>query len=116
VKALRNVAIIAAAAAAIDLLPQGGKAANTISATLGVLFGTAIGLLALRMYREHHYRLDALEERHRAMAYIAVGAAVADIAAEGHLSQTTGGELAFFVVIGLVVWALIAVWRESRSY
>ncbi|HEX4109480.1 MAG TPA: hypothetical protein VHX88_15190 [Solirubrobacteraceae bacterium] len=114
-KALRNVLIICGAAAAVDLLPKGGEAANTISAALGALLGVAIGLLALRMYRESGYRLRSLEDRQRAIGYIAVGAIVADAACEGRLSQTTAGELAFFIVLGLAIWALVQVWRESRS-
>jgi hypothetical protein len=116
VKTARNVAIILAIAAAIDLLPNGGRAANTISALIGVGFGVAVGLFAVRMYRDQQFTLNSLGDRNRAILYGAIGVAVVDITAQPRLYQSSAGKLAFFVILGLVGWALYSVWRAARSY
>jgi hypothetical protein len=116
VKTARNVAIILGIAAAIDLLPNGGRAANTISALIAVAFGVAVGLFAVRMYRENQFTLSALGDRNRAILYVALGVAMVDITAQPRLYQSSAGKLAFFVILGLVGWALYTVWRASRSY
>jgi len=115
-KTTRNVAIVVAIAAAVYLLPGGGRAARTFEAALWVAFGTGIGYLAVRLYREHRISLHSLGERHRGMLYGAVALAVFAYAARARMWETGLGELVWFVLVGLVVYSLLEVYRYSRTY
>ena len=96
-----------------------------------VAFGVGIGFLGLRMYREHRVALHGLGDRHRGLLYGAVALAVflwvvrtrmwyALQVRGGELVQVHRwdgvGELAWFVLAGMVVYSLLAVYRHSRSY
>ena len=59
----RNVAIVALIAAAVFVLPGGGRAANTFEAVLVVGFGAGIAYLGLRLYRENRVALYSLGDR-----------------------------------------------------
>ena len=75
-KNTRNVAIILVVAAAVYLIPGGGRVASTFEAALWAAFAFAIGFLGLRMYREHHMTLYGLGDRYRGLLYGAVAMAV----------------------------------------
>jgi hypothetical protein len=115
-KTARNVAILVAIAAAVYLLPGGGRAARTFEAALWVGFGTGIGYLGVRLYREHRISLHSLGDRHRGMLYGAVALAVFAYAARARMWGTGVGELVWFLLVGLVVYALLEVYRYSRTY
>src|SRR5580693_6220462 len=110
-KTARNVAIILAIAAAVDFIPGGGRAASTFEAALWVAFGLALGYLGLRMYREHHVAVHSLGDQHRALLYGAVALAVFEWVGRSRMWQTGFGELAWFVLLGVVVYSLLAVYR-----
>jgi hypothetical protein len=134
----RNVAIILAIAAAVYFIPGGGRAAGTFEAALWVAFGLGIGYFALRMYREHHMTLYGLGDRHRGLLYgaVALGVFVWIVRKRmwyarkrmWYALQVQGselvqvhrwdgvGEFLWFVLLGLVVYALLTVYRYSRSY
>jgi hypothetical protein len=113
---VRNIAIIVAIAAAVYLLPGGGRVASTFEAALWVAFGFGIAYLGLRMYREHRITLYSLGDRHRALLYGAVALGVFAYAARRRMWETGSGELLWFVLVGCVVYALVQVFRQSRSY
>jgi hypothetical protein len=115
-KTARNVAIIVAIAAAVYVLPGGGRAARTFESALWVAFGVGIGYLGIRLYREHRISLHSLGDRHRGMLYGAVALAVFAYAARARMWHTGLGELVWFVLVGLVVYALLEVYRYSRTY
>jgi hypothetical protein len=130
-KTARNVAIVVAIAAAVYFIPGGGRAAGTFEAALWVAFAIGIGYLALRAYREHHVALFGLGDSHRGLLYGAVALAVfawvvrkrmwyALQVRGGELVQVHRwdgvGELAWFVLVGLVVYSLLIVYRHARSY
>ena len=130
-KTARNIAIILAIAAAVYFIPGGGRAASTFEAALWVAFGLGIGYFALRMYREHHITLYGLGDRHRALLYGAVALAVFVWMVRKRMwyaLQLRGGELVqvhrwsgigefvWFVLVGLIVYSLLAVYRHSRTY
>jgi hypothetical protein len=130
-KNARNIAIILAIAAAVDFIPGGGRAADTFEAALWAAFALGIGYLGLRMYREYHVALFGLGDRHRGLLYGAVGLAVFLWVVRSRMwyaVQVRGGELVqvhrwdslgevlWFVLAGLVVYALLAVYRHARSY
>jgi hypothetical protein len=115
-KTVRNVAIVLAIAAAVYFLPGGGTAARTFEAALWVAFGLGIGYLGVRMYREYRVALHGLGDRHRGMLYGAVALGVFAYMARVRMWQTGFGELAWFVLVGLIVYAAMEVYRFSRSY
>ena len=115
-KTARNVAIILVIAAAVYFIPGGGRAASTFEAALWVAFGIGIGYLGLRMYREYRVTLYGLGDRHRGMLYGAVALAVFAWVSRVRMWETGFGELAWFVLVGLIIYALMEVYRYSRSY
>jgi hypothetical protein len=130
-KNTRNVAIILVVAAAVYLIPGGGRVASTFEAALWAAFAFAIGFLGLRMYREHHMTLYGLGDRYRGLLYGAVAMAVFLYAVRTRMWYTLQvrgselvqvhrwggvGELVWFVLAALVVYSLVAVYRHARSY
>jgi hypothetical protein len=113
---IRNVVIVLALAAAIEFLPGGGRAANTFSSALWVAFAAGLGYLGVRLYRENRISLYSLGARHRGMLYGAIALAAVLIAARPRMWQTGGGELAWFLLLGAVVYLLLVVYRFWRSY
>jgi hypothetical protein len=127
-KHARNIAIILAIAAAVDFIPGGGRVAETVTAALWTAFGLAIGFLGLRLYREQHITLFSLGDRHRGLLYGAVALgfflwavrkrmwyALAIHGAEVHRWGGLG-EVLWFVLAGLAVYALVVVYRHARAY
>jgi hypothetical protein len=115
-RTLRNIAIVVAIGAGIYYIPGGGRAANGFEAFLWVLFATGIAYLGLRFYRENQFRLSALGDRYRGMLYGAAAVAVFCYAARSRMWQSGLGELAWFVLVGFVLWGLVEVYRHARSY
>jgi len=115
-RTLRNVAIIALIAAAVQFLPGGGQVAEAFAAALWVVFMAGAGYMLYRLYRERRVDLYGLGGRYRALLYGSLAAGYAAIAARVRMWETGTGELAWFVVIGLCAWCLLAVYRYSRSY
>ena len=116
VKTARNLAIVALIAAAVYLLPGGGRAASTFEAVLLAAFAIGIAYLGLRLYREHRVALYSLGDGHRALSYGAVAVGVVVVVARQRMWQTSLGELIWFALVGLVIYALIAVYRYWRTY
>jgi len=116
VKTARNVAIVALIAAAVYLLPGGGRAASTFEALLMVGFGVAIAYLGLRLYREHRVALHGLGDRYRALLYGALAVATFAVVAQPRMWRTGLGEVVWFALVGFVVYSLIAVYRYWRTY
>ena len=115
-KTARNVAIVALIAAAVYLLPGGGRAASTFEAILLVGFGVGIGYLGLRFYREHRISLHSLGDGYRALLYGALAVGTIAVVARQRMWETGVGEVIWFALIGLAVWALVAVYRYWRAY
>jgi TRAP-type C4-dicarboxylate transport system permease small subunit len=116
VKTARNVAIILLLAAAIEFVPGGTRLASTFSAILSVVFAAGFGYLGVRLYREHRTDIYGLGDRHRALLYSALAVGVVTIAAKARMWQTGFGEFVWFVLIGMVVYTLFAVYRFARTY
>lgn len=112
----RNVAILLAIAAAVYFIPGGGRAASTFEAVLLVAFGLGIGFFGVWMYREHRISLHSLGDFHRAMLYGAIALALFLWVARARMWLTGVGELAWFVLAGVVVYSLMAAYRQWRAY
>jgi hypothetical protein len=115
-KNARNVAIVLALAAAVYLLPGGGRAASTFESVLWVAFGVGLAYMAVRLYREHQITVHGLGEHYRGLLYGAVAVVALAVAGRERMWQTGLGELVWFALIGLVVYALLSVYRHWRSY
>jgi hypothetical protein len=132
-KTTLNVAVIAAIAAAVYFVPGGGRAANTAEALLYIGFGVGIGYFGLRLYREYRVTLHGLGDRRRALLYGALALGMVAIVARARLWYSGlqvnasgqvvqvhrwggGGEVLWFAIVGLVVYALVAVYRFWRTY
>jgi hypothetical protein len=136
-KTVRNVAIVLGIAAAVYFIPGGGRAASTVEAALITAFAIGFAYLFLRLYREQHLTLFSLGDAYRGMLYFAVALAfflwavrtrmwyalqlrsvpalhTVEIA---QVHRWSGfGEALWFVLAGLVVYCLLAVYRHARAY
>jgi hypothetical protein len=115
-KTARNIAIVALIAAAVFLLPGGGQAASTFEAVLLVGFGIGFGYIGLRLYRENRVAVYGLGDRHRARLYGALALAAFVVIGQKRMWETSLGELAWFALIGLVIYGLLDSYRHWRTY
>jgi hypothetical protein len=115
-KTARNILIVVALAAGVYLLPGGGRAASAFESALWVAFAVGIGYLGLRLYRERRISLHSLGDRHRGLLYGGVALAVFEYMGRTRMWETSLGELAWWVLLGCVAYALLEVFRRSRSY
>jgi hypothetical protein len=116
VQAARNIAIIAALAMAVALLPGGGTAADALLSALGIAFMAAIGFLAYRLYRENQMTLWTMSDRAKAIFYGAFGVIALMIAGADMMLDTGGGTVLWLVLLGASSFAIFRVWVESRRY
>lgn len=112
----RNAAIVALIAAAVDFLPGGGRAAEAFAAALWVVFAAGFAFFGYRLYRERNLDLAGLGDRHRALLYGAVAVGFVVAAARTRMWETGFGEFAWFALMGIAVYVLLAVYRYSRTY
>lgn len=112
----RNVAIVVAIGLAVYFIPGGGRAAGAFEAALWAVFGFGIAYLGLRVYRESHFRLAALGERHRGVLYGSIALALFCYMSRTRMWQTGLGELFWFVLVLVVLWGAMDVYRHYRSY
>ena len=115
-KTARNVAIILVIGAAVYFIPGGGRAASTFESVLLVGFAFGIGYVGLRMYREHRIAVHSLGDPFRALFYGSLALGTFVIIAQQRMFRTGLGELVWFVMVGLVVYGLIVVYRRWRAY
>jgi hypothetical protein len=113
----RNIAIIALVALAITVIPGGGPTLDVILTIITLAFFTAIALLGYRLYREHHFTLDALEHRQRLVLYSSVGLAFLTFAATQRMFDAGGlGALGWIALLGLASYGVFWVFTQARRY
>jgi hypothetical protein len=112
----RNIAIVALIAAAAQFLPGGGRAVEAFAAALWVVFAAGIAFFAYRLYREHRVDLHSLGDRHRALLYGAIAVGYVTAAAQPRMWHTAVGKFVWVALLGLTVYTLFAVYRNSRTY
>jgi hypothetical protein len=113
---LRNGLIVVAIAAAVFVLPGGGRTADFVGAVVGIAISAAFALIGALLYREHRVTIFSLGDRHRALLYGAIAVAVLAMAARPRLWETGAGTLAWLVMVGGASLALVQVWRHHRAY
>jgi hypothetical protein len=115
-RTLRNIAIIALLAAAVQFLPGAGQVAEAFGAALWVIFAAGFAYFGYRIYRERRLSLYGLGQRYRALLYGGVALGFFAAAARARMWETGFGEFAWFVLAGLAAYSLLAVYRFSRTY
>ncbi len=100
----RNVAIVAALAAIVYLVPGGGQGANTVGSILSLLF--AVGIAAIYSLGDHY----------RALLYGAVVLVFVTLAASTRLMATGPGTIVWLALLGTAAIGLLVVFRHSREY
>jgi hypothetical protein len=114
-RAARNIAIIAALALIVAVVPGGDNAARAIVAALSITFLALIGFMGWQLYRQYRLTYLQLEERQRALLLAAIGAIVLMIAGTDELTGSGGGLLIWLAVLGASIFAIVRVWTEARS-
>jgi hypothetical protein len=115
-KNARNVAIIVVIAAAVLYLPGGSRTASTFSSALGVVFVAGLVYAASFFYRSNRVAIHSLGDQRRGLLYGALAVAIVAIAGRVRMWHTGFGEFVWFVLLGLVAYTLVALYRFSRSY
>jgi hypothetical protein len=116
VQTLRNIAIIAALAAAIDFLPGGGNAAAAVMSTLTLIFLAAIAWFVYRLYKEQQLTLATLSDARKAGLFGAVGAIALLIVAYDEFSSWRGGVVLWVALMAACVAAIFLIWRRATTY
>ncbi len=115
-KNVRNVVIVLALAALVVLLPGGGTGATVAIQAVSLVFLGAIAWVASIMYRQYRVALYSLGDTRRATLYVALGVAAVTLTATPRLWATSGGEIAWLVLMGAAVYAVFAVAWSARKY
>lgn len=115
-RTLRNIAIVASIAAAVQFLPGAGRVAEAFSAALWIVFAAGFGYFAHRYYREHRLTLYSLGQRYRMLLYGGLALGFFTAAAQPRMWRTGTGELVWFGLLAIAVYALVVVYRFSRTY
>jgi hypothetical protein len=113
---VRNVAIILALAAAVDFLPGGGNAADTVMTALTLLFLAAIAWFVYRAYREQQLTLATLTDFQKAGLFGAVGGIALLVVAYDELTSWSGGFLVWLALMAGCVGAIFMIWRSATTY
>jgi hypothetical protein len=113
---IRNVAIIAGLAAAIDFLPGGGNAAAAVLAALMMIFLAAIAWLVYRLYREQQLTLATLSDARKAGLFGAVGGIALLVVAYDDFSSWTGGVVLWIALMAACVGGIFLIWRAATTY
>jgi hypothetical protein len=113
---VRNALIVVAIAAAVFVLPGGGRTAAFAAAVIGIAISAAFALIGVHLYRENRIAIFSLGDTHRGLLYGAVAVAVLAMAARPRLWETGTGTLAWLVLVVGASLALVQVWRHYRAY
>lgn len=114
--ALRTVAIVAALAAIVAFVPQGGSTAGFIGAVLTIALTVLFVLFGGRLYQMFRNDIYGLGDRHRGLLYASIGAFVLAMAWRGRLFDTVGGSLLWVALIAFALGGLWSVFMRWRAY
>lgn len=112
-RTLRGLAIVALAAVLVVALSLEPVLATT-GALLRIAFFLAIAFFLFLVWRERRGDLEAWSAQNRRVFYAAIGLAVVDVGAAIGLGPSGLDTLAFFLVLGGCVWAVVRVWRAEH--
>jgi uncharacterized membrane protein len=112
---VRGFLIIGLIAAVVVVLSLQSVLA-TVGGLLRIAFFLAIAFFLFLMWRERRGDIESWSDRGRRVFYAAVILAVVDIGALVGLGASGVDALAFFLVLGGCVYAIVRVWRDEHSY
>jgi hypothetical protein len=112
----RNILIILAVAALVVLIPGGGTGAHVALQAASLVFLATLGWFAMTMYRQHRLSLYGLGDRKRAILYAAIAVATLTLTGTSRLWSTSAGSVAWLVLIGAAVYAVVAIVWSARRY
>lgn len=110
------MAIVLLVAAAVEFVPGGQNTAAAVEALIVLGFGLGLFLLLLRLYRQQRLTLYTLGDGRRALLYGSIGVLFVTVAARPRMWESGQGEFVFWVIVGLCIYALVAVARYARRY
>jgi hypothetical protein len=113
---VRNVAIILVLAAVVAFAPGGGSGANVLIEAISLGFLAAIGWIGSLMYRQHRTALYALGDGRRAALYGAMVVLALTLTATARLTSTSGGSVAWLLLVGASVYVGGTVIWSARKY
>jgi hypothetical protein len=112
----RNILIIVVIAALVVVVPGGGTGASVVIQAISLLFLACMGWIGSIMYRQYRTTLYALGDTRRAVLYGALGVATLTLTATSRLWASSGGSVAWLVLIGASAYAVFAVAWSARKY
>ena len=113
---LRNILIVLAIAALVDLLPGGGNGASVALQAVYLVFLATLGWFAVLMYRQHRTTLYSLGDRRRALLYVALAVGIVVLTGTTRMWQTSAGQVVWLILLGAAVYAVAAVFISARRY
>jgi hypothetical protein len=116
VRAVRNVAIILALAAAVAFLPSGGNVAEAVLTAITMAFLAAIAWTLYVLSRQNELTLATLSDGRRAVLYGALGLIALLVAGSDEMFASGGGTLAWILLLVAAVAAIWRIWIEANSY
>jgi len=114
--ALRNILIIALLALLLTAAPGGGNFVEALLTALSLIFLAAIGLLAMRSWRETALTRDSMSDQQRLAFYGALGAIALMIAGLDELTATGIGTVIWLAVLAGSGYLIFTTWRAANSY
>jgi hypothetical protein len=114
--AARNIVIILALAAVVDLVPGGGTGGHVALQAVQIAFLGAIAWFASITYRQRRSQLYSLGDTRRAVLYVAAAVVLLTLTANARLTATAGGTLAFVVLLVASAYTIFAVIWSARQY
>ena len=112
VRGLALIAVVSVVIVAFSL----EESLATAGALLRIAFFLAVALFLFMLWRERRSDIEAWSELSQRTFYGAIVLAVVAIGAVIGLEPTGADAVAFFVVIGCCVWAIVRVWRREHRY
>ena len=112
----RNIAIIAALALVVDVVPGGGAAAETIMVAISMAFLAAIAWMVFRLHRDQEMTLMTIPDSRRAILFGAVGAIALLIVGYEEFRSWDGGVLVWIALMAGAIGAIFLVWRDATTY
>jgi hypothetical protein len=113
---VRNVAIVLVLAALVAFLPGGGTGAGVVIQALSLAFLASLVWVGSILYRQNRTALYSLGNRHRTALYAAAAVLAVTLSATPQLWATSGGSVAWLVLVGASIYVGVAVFLAARKY
>lgn len=112
----RNIVIVLALAAVVDIVPGGGTGAAVVVQAISLIFLGALAWVVAIMYREHRNALYSLGDVRRATLYGAGAVLAVTLTATSRLWGSALGSVAWLVLVAASLYAGgVVLWSARRS-